>query len=114
MNSREVLGGVDGKTRCRCGMPRYPRYKLCPKCYYKGKKGDSQQTQRKPQSKNKERSVAELLELRTPQRMPLSDRHERIRFLEQTYGKKFRGEEIKYMKNPKLYAISEQAGYRRR
>ena len=113
MNSREVLGGADGKARCQCGRPRYPRYKLCPKCYYKRKDGPKQ-AQRGSQLKNKERSVAELLELRTPQRMHLSDRHERIRFLQQNYGKKFRGQEIQYMKNPKLYAISEQAGYRRR
>ena len=46
--------------------------------------------------------------------MPLPDRHERIQFLENRYGKTFRGKEIRYMKNPQLYALSQGAGYRRR
>jgi hypothetical protein len=46
--------------------------------------------------------------------MALPDRHERVRFLQDIYGQKFKGQEIRYMKNPQLYAISQQAGYRRR
>jgi hypothetical protein len=58
-------------------------------------------------------STAELLQLRPAPRMPLPDRGERIRFLERRYGKNFRGQEIRYMKNSQLYAISQQAGYRK-
>ena len=122
---KEILGGQDGKARCQCGRLRYPRYKLCPKCYYDRKKSrlgatqlDSQQEhQSTPEQVTPENlknpSIANLLQLRPPLRISLPDRHERIRFLEQIYGEKFRGKEIRYMKNSQLYAISQQAGYRR-
>lgn len=123
---KEILGGPDGKARCQCGRLRYPRYKLCPKCYYDRKndrveadpvhsEGEGQSTpQQLTREDLKNLSTAELLQLRPPQRMSLPDRHERIRFLERIYGEKFRGKEIRYMKNAPLYAISQQAGYRRR
>lgn len=100
--NKEVLGGSDGKARCKCGRLRYPRYPVCPKCYY----GDKQQ----PGKLSRE----ELLKMQTPKRMPLPDRQERIRFLEQRYGSQLRGQDIRFMKNPQVYALSEQAGYRRR
>ena len=100
-----VLGGADGTARCRCGRLRYPRYRLCPKCYYNGP-----QVSADP----KKLSPADLLKMQTPKTMPLSDRQERIRFLEKRYGSKLRGQEIRFMKNTQLYALSEQAGYRRR
>ena len=101
----EILGGNDGQTRCRCGRLRYPRYRLCPQCYYNG-----------PQvpANPKKLSPADLLKMQTPKRMSLSDRQERIRFLEKRYGSKLRGQDIRFMKNTQLYALSEQAGYRRR
>lgn len=100
--NKEVLGGSDGKARCKCGRLRYPRYPVCPKCYY----GDKQQ----PQKLSREA----LLKMQAPKRMPLPDRQERIRFLEQRYGSQLRGQDIRFMKNPQVYALSEQAGYRRR
>jgi hypothetical protein len=113
---KEMLGGPDGAARCQCGRPRYPRYELCPKCYYerKGVSKPSTQRQSPAQETPKNSTVAEILQMRPPERMPLSDRDERIRFLERRYGKTFRGKEIRYMRNPQLFAISEQAGYRRR
>ena len=104
-DTKEVLGGHDGTARCRCGRLRYPRYLLCPKCYYA-----------KPQasSKPKKLSRAELLKMQASKPMPLSDRQERIRFLEKRYGTQFRGQDIRFMKNAQLYALSEQVGYRRR
>ena len=138
---KEVLGGPDGKARCQCGKLRYPRYKLCPKCYYDQKNNHPEaaqgQHQRESQSTPqpstrkvvnlnasespqrltpedlKKLSTAELLQLRPSPRMPLPDRGERIRFLERLYGKNFKGKEIRYMKNSQLYAISQQAGYRK-
>lgn len=102
---KEVLGGRNGTARCRCGRLRYPRYSSCPKCYYKG-----------PQvpANPKKLSPADLLKMQTPKTMPLSDRQERIQFLEKRYGSKLRGQDIRFMKNTQLYALSEQAGYRRR
>ena len=102
---KEVLGGPDGTARCRCGRLRYPRYPSCPKCYYE-----------RPQAspKPKKLSRADLLKMRTPKPMPLSDRQARIRFLEKRYGAQLRGQDIRFMKNSQLYALSEQAGYRRR
>ena len=102
---KEVLGGSDGKARCSCGRLRYPRYPVCPKCYYEG-----QQTPTPPKKVSRE----ELLKMQTPKRMSLSDRQERIQFLEKRYGQKLRGQDIRFMKNSQLYALSEQAGYRRR
>ena len=103
--SKGVLGGHDGVARCPCGRLRYPRYSLCPKCYYA-----------KPQAAPdpKKLSRAELLKMQASKSMPLSDRQERIRFLEKRYGAQFRGQDIRFMKNSQLYALSEQAGYRRR
>ena len=103
--SKQILGGHDGTARCRCGRLRYPRYQLCPKCYYDG-------PQVSPSSEKLSREA--LLKMQTPKRMPLSDRQERIRFLEKRYGAQLRGQEIRFMKNSQLYALSEQAGYRRR
>ena len=102
---KEILGGPDGTSRCRCGRLRYPCYRLCPKCYYT-----------KPQTilDPKKLSRAELLKMQTSKPMPLSDRQARIRFLEKRYGAQFRGQDIRFMKNSQLYALSEQAGYRRR
>ena len=101
----KILGGNDGQARCRCGRLRYPRYPLCPKCYYNG-----------PQvpANPKKLSPADLLKMQTPKTMSLPDRQERIRFLEKRYGLKLRGQDIRFMKNTQLYALSEQAGYRRR
>ena len=104
-DTKEVLGGHDGTARCRCGRLRYPRYSLCPKCYY-----TKPQTPPDP----KRLSRAELLKMRASKPMPLSDRQERIQFLEKRYGAQFRGQDIRFMKNSQLYALSEQAGYRRR
>ena len=103
--AKEVLGGPDGTARCRCGRLRYRRYSLCPKCYYKG-------PQVSPDPKKLSR--AELLKMQAAKPMPLSDRQERIQFLEKRYGAQFRGQDIRFMKNSQLYALSEQAGYRRR
>ena len=103
--AKQILGGHDGTARCRCGRLRYPRYQLCPKCYYDG-------PQVSPSYENLSRE--ELLKMQTPKRMPLSDRQERIRFLEKRYGAQLQGQEIRFMKNSQLYALSEQAGYRRR
>ena len=102
---KEILGGPNGTARCSCGRLRYPRYQLCPKCYYNG-----------PQvpADPKKLSSADLLKMQTPKTMSLSDRQERIRFLEKRYGSKLRGQDIRFMKNTQLYALSEQAGYRRR
>ena len=69
-----------------------------------------QQTPTSPKKVSRE----ELLKMQTPKRMPLSDRQERIQFLEKRYGQKLRGQDIRFMKNSQLYALSEQAGYRRR
>jgi len=102
---KEFLGGKDGKARCSCGRLRYPRYPVCPKCYYEGP-----QVPTPPKKVSRE----ELLKMRTPKRTPLSDRQERIRFLEKRYGRQLRGQDIRYMKNAQVYALSEQAGYRRR
>ena len=102
---KEILGGNDGTARCSCGQLRYPRYPVCPKYYYEG-----QHTQTPPKKLSRE----ELLKMQTPKRMPLSDRQERIRFLEKRYGAQLRGQDIRYMKNSQVYALSEQAGYRRR
>ena len=102
---KEILGGHDGTARCRCGRLRYPRYSLCPKCYYEG-------SQASPNPK--ELSRADLLKMQTSKPMPLSDRQERIQFLEKRYGAQLRGQDIRFMKNSQLYALSEQAGYRRR
>ena len=102
---KEVLGGPDGTARCRCGRLRYPRYSLCPKCYYEGSQVSADQ---------KKLSREDLLRMQTPKRMPLADRQERIQFLEKRYGSKLRGQDIRFMKNTQLYALSEQAGYRRR
>ena len=113
--SKEPLGGPDGKSRCECGRLRYPRYKQCPACYYAQKDGVAPAQSPTPtQPDLKQLSRAELLKMRPPTRMPLPDRHERIRFLEERYGETFKGQEIRYMRNPQLYAISQQAGYRRR
>ncbi len=100
---KEVLGGTDGKARCNCGKLRYPRYPICPKCYYEG-----------PQKPPKKLSREELLKMQTPKRMPLADRQERIQFLQKRYGTQLRGKDIRYMKNAQVYALSEQAGYRRK
>ena len=102
---KEILGGPDRTARCRCGRLRYPRYPVCPKCYY-----DEPQTPTSPKKISRE----ELLKMQTPKRMPLPDRQERIQFLEKRYGQKLRGQDIRFMKNSQLYALSEQAGYRRR
>ena len=102
---KEILGGPDGTARCRCGRLRYPRYQLCPKCYYNGA-----QVPANP----KKLSPADLLKMQTPKTMSLSDRQERIQFLEKRYGSKLRGQDIRFMKNSQLYALSEQSGYRRR
>lgn len=102
---KEVLGGPNGTARCRCGRLRYPRYRLCPKCYYNGPRVPAD---------SKKLSSADLLKMQTPKTMSLSDRQERIRFLEKRYGSKLRGQDIRFMKNTQLYALSEQAGYRRR
>ncbi len=102
---KEVLGGPNGTARCRCGRLRYPRYRLCPKCYYTGSQVPVN---------SKKLSSADLLKMQTPKTMSLSDRQERIRFLEKRYGSKLRGQDIRFMKNTQLYALSEQAGYRRR
>ena len=102
---KEMLGGPDGTARCRCGRLRYPRYVLCPKCYYKG-------SQVSPDPNKLPRS--DLLKMQTSKPMPLSDRKERIQFLEKRYGAQVRGKDIRFMKNSQLYALSEQAGYRRR
>lgn len=137
---KEILGGPDGKARCQCGRLRYPRYKLCPRCYYDRKDSGPEEAQEHLQRENrstsqplarggnsnasetpqrltpealKNLSTAELLQLRPSPRMPLPDRGERIRFLERLYGQNFRGKEIRYMKNSQLYAISQQAGYRK-
>lgn len=56
-------------------------------------------------------SASELVQLQTRKRMPLSDRHQRIAFLEQRYGKALRGKTIRFMNNSQLYALSKQAGY---
>ncbi|MBM3237222.1 hypothetical protein FJZ31_13095 [Candidatus Poribacteria bacterium] len=56
--------------------------------------------------------VSELIKLQPRRRIPLSDRQERIAFLEQKYGKTHRGKPIKYMTNRQLYAISQKCGYR--
>lgn len=105
--NKEVLGGSNGKARCKCGRLRYPRYPVCPKCYYEGAQ--------KPASVNpKTVSREELLKMRVPKQMSLPDRQERIRFLEKRYGSQLRGQDIRFMKNPQVYALSEQAGYRRR
>jgi hypothetical protein len=112
---KEPLGGSDGTARCQCGRLRYPQYKLCPTCYYNGKKDTPQAGQNRSQpTKPKQMSVAEMLQQQAPRRMALPDRHERVRFLQDIYGQKFKGQEIRYMKNPQLYAISQQSGYRRR
>ncbi len=103
---KEILGGPNGTARCRCGRLRYPRYRLCPKCYY----AKPQATAPDP----KKLSRAELLKMQTSKPMPLSDRQARIRFLEKRYGVQFRGQDIRFMKNSQLYALSEQMGYRRR
>ena len=102
---KEVLGGPDGTTRCSCGRLRYPRYRLCPKCYY---------NRSQVPVNLKKLSSADLLKMQPPKTMPLSDRQARIRFLEKRYGSKLRGQDIRFMKNTQLYALSEQAGYRRR
>lgn len=102
---KEVLGGPDGTARCRCGRLRYPRYRLCPKCYYNGPEVPPDP---------KKLSPTDLLKMQSRKKMPLSDRQERIRFLEKRYGSKLRGQDIRFMKNTQLYALSEQAGYRRR
>lgn len=57
-------------------------------------------------------SVSELIKLQPRRRVPLPDRQERIAFLEQRYGKTYRGKSIKYMTNRQLYAISKKCGYR--
>ena len=101
----EILGGPDGTARCRCGRLRYPRYSLCPKCYY----GEPEAS-----PNPKALSRADLLKMQTSKPMPLSDRQERIRFLEKRYGAQVRGKDIRFMKNSQLYALSEQAGYRHR
>ena len=103
--TKEVLGGPNRTARCRCGRLRYPRYKLCPKCYYEGR-------QASPDLKKLSR--ADLLKMQAAKPMPLSDRQERIQFLEKRYGAQFRGQDILFMKNSQIYALSEQAGYRRR
>ena len=102
---KEILGGADGTARCSCGRLRYPRYTLCPKCYYEGPQNTANA---------KKFSPADLLKMQAPKPMPLGDRQERIRFLEKRYGSKLRGQDIRFMKNTQLYALSEQAGYRRR
>ena len=56
--------------------------------------------------------VSELIKLQPRRRIPLHDRQERITFLEQKYGKTYRGKPIKYMTNRQLYAISKKCGYR--
>ena len=104
-NQKDILGGPDGTAQCRCGRLRYPRYSSCPKCYY-----DGPQVSIDP----KKLSRADILKMQAPKTMPLSDRQERIRFLENRYGSKLRGQDIRFMKNTQLYALSEQAGYRRR
>ena len=104
-DTKEVLGGHDRTARCRCGRLRYPRYSLCLKCYYEGS-----QTSPNP----KALSRADLLKMQTSKPMPLPDRQERIQFLEKRYGAQLRGQDIRFMKNSQLYALSEQAGYRRR
>ena len=57
-------------------------------------------------------SVSELIKLQPRRRIPLSDRQERITFLEQKYGKTYHSKAIKYMTNRQLYAISQKCGYR--
>ncbi len=103
--NKEVLGGSNGTTRCRCGRLRYPRHPVCPKCYYEGLQEPVSQ---------KKLSRAELLKMQISKPMPLGDREERVRFLEKRYGTQLRGQDIRYMKNRQLYALSEQAGYRRK
>ena len=56
--------------------------------------------------------VSELIKLQPQRRIPLPDRQKRIEFLEQKYGKTYRGKAIKYMTNRQLYAISKKCGYR--
>jgi len=56
--------------------------------------------------------VSELIKLQPKRRIPLPDRQKRIEFLEQQYGKTYRGKTIKYMTNRQLYAISKRCGYR--
>lgn len=104
-HQKEIIGGPDGTARCRCGRLRYPRYQLCPKCYYNGPEVPVNP---------KKLSPTDLVKMQTPKKMPLSDRQERIRFLEKRYGSKLRGQDIRFMKNSQLYALSEQSGYRRR
>ncbi len=57
-------------------------------------------------------SVAELIKLQPPRRIHLHDRQKRIAFLENKYGKNFRGKPIKFMTNRQLYAMSKSSGYR--
>jgi hypothetical protein len=64
------------------------------------------------QSSIEQLPVSELIKLQPRRRIPLSDRQERIAFLEQKYGKTYRGKPIKYMTNRQLYAISKKSGYR--
>ena len=56
--------------------------------------------------------VSELIKLQPKRRISLPDRQKRIEFLEQKYGKTYRGKTIKYMTNRQLYAISKKCGYR--
>ena len=113
-NSKEILGGLDGTARCSCGRLRYPKYKLCPTCYYAQKENSENPQLRKTDDAKgvKNLSVSELIKLQVV-RTPLPDREDRIAFLERKYGKALHGREIRFMTNRQLYAISEACGYRK-
>ena len=100
-NQKEVLGGADGTARCRCGRLRYPRYSLCPKCYYK-----EPQVSVNP----KKLSRADLLKMQAPKPMPLSDRQERIRFLENRYGLQLRGQDIRFYEEYAIICVIRTSG----
>ncbi len=87
--TKEILGGPNGTARCRCGRLRYPRYSLCPKCYYE---------RSEPSPNPKKLSRADLLKMQATKPMPLSDRQERIQFLEKRYGAQLRGQDIRFIK----------------
>lgn len=110
-NSKENLGGPDGTARCSCGRLRYPKYKLCPTCYYSQKKSNENPKLRNGTEDIENLPVSELIKLQVV-RTPLPDREERIASLERKYGKKLHGREIRFMTNRQLYAISEACGYR--
>ena len=111
-NSKEILGGLDGTARCSCGRLRYPKYQLCPTCYYTQKKSNENPQSPNSAEKIENLPVSELIKLQVV-RTPLPDREERIAFLERKYGKTLHEREIRFMTNRQLYAISEACGYRK-